>query len=172
MQGVTPPSVGLAQLPPHRLDTVGHNDDATPSHKLELGLDGPAYSHSRSAEGDIEMGLCDSAPQIQEGHIEEAGQATYTGHVISPNDTSASDVNFVTEEDNVRQVPADQGGLPQAVFGLLPNEILFHILSFLDVYDLLSTSRVSSSFHCVNSASLPPPRSLVIFVDASMSCLI
>lgn len=113
---------------------------------LESVLDGQPCSYTRPHAEDelMTFGGCDGVTQQDEDDEEVMDCLGQTEDAAHDSCGAQPDVEVV-----VPASPSLHGGLwkPQSTpstFSSLPNELLFHILGFLDVCDLLSTSRVSS----------------------------
>ncbi|KAK0386781.1 hypothetical protein NLU13_6617 [Sarocladium strictum] len=161
MQRVASSSAALVWSPPHSLDTVDLvvEEEATPDHESEPAHDN-RYLHSESGDSEVQPtkpGPIDSLINNELFDGEEARQVAKCGLDSA---RSAARVRGFSDVIEGAEAPNSVGGLlrdsriSQAALTLLPNELLFHIFSFLDVCDLLSTSRVNQLLRGLSLAPL------------------
>lgn len=119
-------------------------DGATLDGLSEPASDGHAGNHFKDSE--IQRIPVRVAPVFEESGDEVVG----AGLEKSDDEVDPFDVSSDEEADHANTVGTLHRGWSKGTSNkarnellCLPNELLFHILSFLDVFDLLSTSRVS-----------------------------
>jgi hypothetical protein len=128
---------------------------------VALAKEGPVVAQTHPLDRSLSPDVCavnspaDAPTPVSESlqAQEVAGaQPSFTADVLVPN--GGDDISFAEPVSESSLVPASPRSPPvMAHLGLarsfppclelLPNEILLHVLGFLDVCDLLATSRVS-----------------------------